>query len=129
MNLWVRFPVAFMSTLGFMQVFGFSQAFGPCDLVPSYELFSAEPPKVQMQTPQLIIAVSKSELQPKSLPEGNGVKQARGHRNSRWSWWDSHVPIRATIGAQKKFLVLQVFVFPLQCIFFILQLVFCGARK
>lgn len=45
MNLWVRFPVAFMNTWGFMQVFDFSQAFEPCDFVPSYELSPAKPPK------------------------------------------------------------------------------------
>lgn len=100
-----------------MQVFDFSQLFGPCDLLPSYELSLAKPPKVQMQTLQLIIALSRPEQQPESLPGGNGVKQAQGCRNSRLSWWDSHIPIRATIGAQKKFLFLQVFVFPLQCIF------------
>lgn len=70
-----------------------------------------------MQTFQLIIAVSRLEQQPKFLPGEKGVKQSQGCRNSRLLWWESHIPIRATTGAQKKFLVLQVFVFPLQFIF------------
>lgn len=70
-----------------------------------------------MQTPQLIIAVSRLEQQPEFLPGENRIKQAQGCRNSRLLWWDSHIPTRATVGAQKKFLGLQVFFFPLQCIF------------
>lgn len=126
-NLWARFPVDFMNTRGFMQIFDFSQAFEPCDLVPSYEL--SKPPKVQMQTLLLIIAVSRLEQQPKFLPGENGLKQAQDCRNSRLLWWDTHIPIRATIGAQKEFLVSQVFVFLLQWNFFSLQFVFCGVRK
>lgn len=34
-NLWTRFPVAFMNTLSFIQAFDFSQVFGPCGPVPS----------------------------------------------------------------------------------------------
>lgn len=81
-----------------------------------------------MQTPQLIIAVSRLEQQPEFLPGENRIKQAQGCRNSRLLWWDSHIPTRATVGAQKKFLGLQVF-FSFAMHFFILQFVFCGARK
>lgn len=115
-NLWARFPVVFMNTLSFIQVFDFSQVFGPCGPVPSCKLSPAKPPKVQMETLWLVIAVSRSEQQLETLPEENGVKQVQGCRKSRLWWWDSYTPIRATISAQKKYLFL-LFFFPLQCIF------------
>lgn len=112
-----------------MQVFDFSQAFEPCDFVPSYELSPAKPPKVQMQTLQLIVAGSRLEQQPKFLLGESRVKQAQGCRKSRVSWWDSLIPIMATIGVFKEISGFTGFCFPFEMHFFILQFVFCGARK
>lgn len=117
MNLWARSPVAFMNTQSFTQVFDFSQVAGPCGPVASHELFHTKPPKVQVQTPQLITAVPRSEQQLKSFPEENGVKQV------------SDIPIRATISTQKKFLFLQFSFFHLQCIFFHLAVYFLWSQK
>lgn len=94
----------------------------------SYELSPAKPPKVQMQTPQLIIAVSRLEQQPEFLPGENRIKQAQGCRNSRLLRWDSHIPTRATVGAQKKFLGLQVFFFLCNA-FFHLAVCFLWSQK
>lgn len=54
-----------------------SQVFVQCGPVPSYELSPIKPPKVNMQTLQLTIAVSRSDQQLKFLPEESGVKQVK----------------------------------------------------
>lgn len=68
-NLWARFPVAFLNTLSSVQVFDFSQVFGLCGPVLSYDLSPAKPPEAEMQTLQLILAVSRPEQRLRSRKE------------------------------------------------------------
>lgn len=89
-----------------------SQVFVQCGPVPSYELSPIKPPKANMQTLQLTIAVSRSDQQLKFLPEESGVKQVKTVKGGV-----SYIALRAAISAQTEFLFFSFFFFPLQNIF------------